>query len=63
MNKWVSPDKMSRKKARMLNVRRRNVWSINPVTRCPPNPRAYNRNKTKKEAYILVAQSYNDGDS
>ena len=62
MNKWISPDKMSRKKVRILNAKRRNVWPINPVTRCPPNPRAYNRNKARKEAYSLASRPYNDGD-
>ena len=49
MEKFVSYEKLSKKKKRELNAKRRNTWSgVNPVTRKPANPKAYNRKKTRK---------------
>jgi len=47
MEKFVPFEKLSKKKQRELNAGRRNVWEINPVTRKPANPRAYNRKKAQ----------------
>ena len=48
MEKFIPYAKLSKKKKRELDSRRRSTWTINPVTRKPTNPRAYNRNKAQK---------------
>ena len=48
MNRFIPYEKLSKKKKRELDARRRNVWTISPVTRKPENPKAYNRRKTQK---------------
>ncbi|HOU11463.1 MAG TPA: hypothetical protein PL044_12345 [Clostridiales bacterium] len=46
MPRYVPYDKMSKRKKREMNNRRRRTWKgLSPVTRKPPNPRAYNRKK------------------
>jgi len=46
MEKFVPFEKLSKKEKRAQNAKRRNTWgSLNPVTRKPPNPKAYNRNR------------------
>jgi len=49
MEKFIPYDKMSKKKKQALNARRRKVWAISPVTRKPKNPRAYDRNRVRRE--------------
>ena len=49
MTKFIPYQKLSKKKKRELDLKRRNTWSVSPVTRKPPNPKAYNRKKTRKE--------------
>ena len=40
--------KQSKKNKRMYNAAKRGSWNgLNPVTRMPANPRAYNRAKAK----------------
>ena len=48
MEKFIPYAKLSKKKRRELDAKRRGTWTINPVTRKPPDPRAYNRNKAQK---------------
>ena len=48
MEKFIPYDKLSKKRQRELNARKRNMWSISPVTRKPPNPKAYDRKKAQK---------------
>ena len=48
MEKFIPYEKLSKKKQRELNARKRSTWGINPVTRKPPNPKAYNRRKAQK---------------
>ncbi len=55
MEKFIPYEKLSKKKQRELDVQRRTVWTISPVTRKPANPRAYNRKKAQKR--------YDDGSS
>ena len=43
MEKFIPYEKLSKKKQRELNAARRGTWTINPVTRKPANPKAYNR--------------------
>lgn len=48
MEKFIPYAKLSKKKKRELDAKRRGTWTIDPVTRKPANPRAYNRNKAQK---------------
>ena len=43
MEKFIPYEKLSKKKQRELNASRRTTWALNPVTRKPANPKAYNR--------------------
>ena len=50
MEKFVPYEKLSKKKKRELDLKRRKTWGpISPVTRKPQNPKAYKRKKTRKE--------------
>jgi len=46
--KFISRDKLSKKKKKELDKEKRTIWTLNPVTRVPKNPKAYDRNKEKK---------------
>ena len=49
MEKFIPYEKLSKKKQRELDRKRRNTWgSLNPVTRNTANPKAYNRQKARK---------------
>ena len=49
MVKFVSYEKLSKKKKRELNAKRRGSWGgLSPVTRKPANPKAYNRAKARR---------------
>ena len=49
MEKFIPYDKLSKKKQSELNKQKRGTWGVlNPVTRKPENPNAYNRRKTRK---------------
>ena len=44
MEKFVPYERLSKKKQRELNAMKRGSWGgLNPVTRKPANPKAYNR--------------------
>ncbi len=43
METFIPFEKLSKKKQRELNAARRTTWALNPVTRKPANPKAYNR--------------------
>ena len=48
MEKMIPYEKLSKKKQREYNARRRNTWgSLNPVTRKPASSKAYNRSKAR----------------
>lgn len=50
MTNFVPYEKLSKKKKKEMNAKKRNTWNgLNPVTRKPENPRAYNRNKKKAQ--------------
>ena len=52
MKKMIPYEKLSKKKQREYNARRRNTWgNLNPVTRRPANPKAYNRQKARKRNF------------
>lgn len=49
MKKFVPFEKLSKKQKREQYAARRGSWGpLNPVTRKPGNPKAYNRNKARK---------------
>lgn len=49
MEKFTPYEKLSKKKQRELATKRRRNWcGLNPVTRKPENPKAYNRKKARK---------------
>lgn len=49
MEKFIPYEKLSKKKQRELNAKKRGSWhGIDPVTRVPKNPRAYDRRKAQK---------------
>ncbi len=48
MEKFIPYEKLSKKKKRELDAGKRTAWAINPVTRKPENPKAYNRKKAQK---------------
>ena len=48
-NKYVPLEKRSKKEQREYNASKRGSWgNLNPVTRIPPNPKAYNRKKIER---------------
>ncbi|MBQ3356089.1 MAG: hypothetical protein IJG45_03115 [Oscillospiraceae bacterium] len=49
MEKFIPYEKRSKKQQRELNRARRGSWgAVNPVTRKPANPKAYNRQKARR---------------
>ncbi len=49
MEKYIPYEKLSKKKQKELNAQKRGTWgTLNPVTRLSENPKAYNRQKTRK---------------
>jgi hypothetical protein len=49
MQNRIPAEKLSKKARRKRNSAKRNTWgAINPVTRMPQNPKAYNRKKVQK---------------
>ena len=57
MTKFVPRAKLSKRAKRELDLKQRTLWQINPVTRRPPNPQAYDRNKVRR---IVERQSAPD---
>ena len=50
-NQFIPFEKLSKKAQKEMNTRKRKDWGgLNPVTRKPPNPKAYDRKKSAKEA-------------
>lgn len=45
MEKYVPFEKLSKKKQKELNRKRRTQWALNPATRKPENSRAYRRHR------------------
>ena len=51
MERFIPYEKLSKKKRRALNAKRREIWPISPITRKPENPKAYNRKKAQRRDY------------
>ena len=52
MYRFIPYEKLSPKKKRETDKEKRGVWyGINPVTRKPENPKAYNRKKDRRDIY------------
>ncbi len=50
MKRFTPKEKLSKKEKRKLDLSGRVTWgAINPVTRKPPNPKAYDRKKVRRE--------------
>ena len=48
MAKMIPYEKLSKKQQKALNKAKRGSWgSLNPLTRTPPNSKAYNRRRTQ----------------
>ena len=48
MKKFISYEKLSKKEKRKVDSQKRKSWgALNPTTRKPPNPKAYNRKKNQ----------------
>ena len=57
MEKYIPIEKRSKKEKQALAKARRGSWgALNPVTRKPANPKAYNRRKSRHEE-----EFFNDG--
>lgn len=54
--KFVLYDKMSKKQKKAQNDKKRVLWEINPVTRKPKNPKAYDRESEKKRVLTEVRE-------
>ena len=51
MEKFIPFEKLSKKKQRELNAKRRVTWgALDPVTRKPKNPKAYDRQKARRNS-------------
>ena len=66
MEKFVSFEKLSKKKQKELNKAKRTTWGMtNPVTRREKNPKAYDRNKLRSKKleteFIFLKISCNIG--
>ncbi len=50
--KYIPYEKLSKKEKRKIDSARRGGWNgLNPVTRRPTNPKAYNRKKAQNRKY------------
>ena len=50
MEKFIPYEKLSKKQKRVRDAARRGSWGgLSPVTRCPENPKAYQRKKARIE--------------
>ena len=49
MERFVPYEKLSKRKKRQIDSARRGGWgALNPVTRTAPNPKAYDRSKSRR---------------
>jgi len=56
MEKFIPYEKLSKKKQKEMDAKKRRDWGgLNPVTRKPENPKAYNRKKARKQLDYDIA--------
>ena len=55
MSKFIPYEKLSKRERKARDAERRETWGMSPVTRRPPNPKAYNRKKTRTEIEDVLA--------
>jgi len=53
MMQFVPYEKLSKRERKARDAERRGSWGMSPVTRRPPNPRAYNRKKARSSIEML----------
>ncbi len=59
MTKYVPKEKMSKKAQKERNKAKRVTWGpLNPVTRKPQNPKAYQRKKVRREDIVFDAEPF-----
>ena len=59
MEKFIPYEKLSKKKQRERDRERRGSWGgVNPVTRRPENPKAYNRRKARRWEYDPTERAF-----
>lgn len=59
ITKFTPYEKLSKKKQKEQNMRKRSTWGpLNPVTRKPLNPKAYNRKKAQQWSDDSGAESF-----
>lgn len=52
MKKFIPKEKLSKSAKKSFDQKARKTWgSLNPVTRKPPNPKAYKRKKVQKGVF------------
>lgn len=54
MNRFIPQNKLSKKAKRALYNSRRSFWVRSPVTRCPPKPGTYDRNKVRNDTRQVI---------
>jgi hypothetical protein len=60
MDPFIPLEKMSKKARRAYHRARRTTWgALNPVTRRPENPKAYNRKKVQREGETHDVEPFN----
>ena len=53
MKKFIPYEKLSKKEKRRFDQAKRQTWgSLNPITRKPPNSRAYDRKKVNAKSPV-----------
>ena len=58
MQKLIPYEKLSKKDKRILDRAKRQTWGeLNPVTRKPPNSKAYNRKKAQNRKEDLLGSA------
>lgn len=62
MNKYIPLNKQSKRQQREYHRQRRGDWNgLSPVTRADANPKAYDRNKSKKDTRFIAGEGFGDG--
>ncbi len=58
MKNFIPYEKLSRRERKAIDARRRVIWGMSPVTRKPPNPKAYDRKKTRRSIEDALSVSF-----